>query len=136
MLHLSLKTILARRTDLRICPDCESTFWTNPFHPKTFNETRHNDNSQKKNDKKGDFPKTDRHFLRSGVLHTQSDKSADSRYALKPRKVTRFVSCIVSICGVSMMSGISANRESLRIYANAVAPILPSPMCSCRSTRL
>ncbi|MDE0018536.1 MAG: hypothetical protein OXU51_20295 [Candidatus Poribacteria bacterium] len=43
--------------------NCQSALWANAFRPKAFDETRHNDDSQKEQDEECDFPKTDRHTL-------------------------------------------------------------------------
>ena len=51
-----------------MCPNCQSTLWTNAFHAKTFNEAGYNDNTEKENDEEDNFPKTDMHPLISSVL--------------------------------------------------------------------
>ena len=50
-----------------MCLNCESALWANALCPKAFNQTRYNDNDKKKNDKEGNFPKTDMHTLISAV---------------------------------------------------------------------
>ncbi len=70
------------------------------------------------------------------VLKTISKAVVTYYFFTKLRSVVRFFLCIVFICGVSIMSGVSSKRGSLRIYSNAVVPIFPSPICSCLSTRL
>ncbi len=69
-------------------------------------------------------------------LKTISKTVVTFYFFTKLRSVVRFFPCIVFICGVSIMSGVSSKRVSLRIYSNAVVPMFPSPICSCLSTRL
>ncbi|MCY3740573.1 MAG: hypothetical protein OXH00_06095 [Candidatus Poribacteria bacterium] len=44
-----------------MCRNCQAALWTDAFRPKAFDEASHDDNSEKKGDEKGNFPKTDRH---------------------------------------------------------------------------
>ena len=54
---------MARWTGRYVCANYQSTLRTNAFCPKAFDETRDNDNSEKKNDDERNFPETDRHTL-------------------------------------------------------------------------
>ena len=46
-----------------MCTNYQSARWTNPFCPSAFDETRDNNNAEKKNDDERNFPETDRHTL-------------------------------------------------------------------------
>lgn len=59
----SFESVLARWTSGCVRMNCQATFWTNTFRPKSFDETRYNDDSQKDHDEECDFPKTDRHLF-------------------------------------------------------------------------
>lgn len=54
---------MARWTGRYVCANYQSTLRANPFCPKAFDETRDNNNSEKKNDDERNFPETDRHTL-------------------------------------------------------------------------
>ncbi|RKU24977.1 hypothetical protein C6499_15720 [Candidatus Poribacteria bacterium] len=62
---------MARWTGRYVCANYQSTLRANPFCPKAFDETRDNNNSEKKNDDERNFPETDRHTLILAVFLVQ-----------------------------------------------------------------
>ena len=60
---------MARWTSRCMCANYQSTRRANPLCPRAFDETRDDDNSEKKNDDERNFPETDRHTLVLAVFY-------------------------------------------------------------------
>ena len=65
---------MARWTSRHVGAHYQSTLRTNPFCPRAFDETRHNDDAQNEHDEECDFPKTDSHLFNLPcfpIFHTE-----------------------------------------------------------------